>query len=306
MHAFVIVATKGRPKETFILLDYLAEQTLQPAHICVVGSEPRDIQGLDQHPLLATGRISLLLSAPGLTIQRNVGLQALRAMTAHLAPADWFVAFYDDDFRPAPGWLEQAGKAMDAEPMLVGVTGNVLADGVNTEFGLSEEEARDYLSGKRTPQSHWSSASQPRTLDGLYGCNMAYRGNVAEQSRFDESLPIYGWQEDTDYSSRARQFGSLLLLPQCLGVHLGASGGRTSGVRFGYSQISNPIFLARKGTMSWPRAGRLMAKNILANLGKSLLGVRIKDFPGRLRGNYMAFLHLLRGKLDPLNVLKID
>lgn len=306
MQAFVIIATKGRAKETYTLLDYMARQSLSAKHIWVVGSEAKDIAGLGEHPLTQAGSATLLLGRPGLTLQRNVGLEAMQPMAAEQAPADWLVAFFDDDFRPAVDWLEQAAKAMQADAKIAGITGNVLADGVKTEFGISEQEASAYLEGRKQPEAHWSSAQRARVLDGLYGCNMAYRGTVAQQSRFDENLPIYGWQEDTDYSSRARQFGQMLLLPACTGVHLGSSAGRTSGVRFGYSQISNPIFLARKGTMTWSRAGRLMAKNMLANVGKTLLREQIKDFPGRLRGNALAFTHLLAGKLNPLNVLKID
>jgi hypothetical protein len=48
-----------------------------------------------------------------------------------------------------------------------------------------------------------------------------------------------------------------------------------------------------------------MFRNVTANSAKTVLGVRIKDFPGRLRGNLMAFGHLLTGKLHPLHVLKI-
>lgn len=305
MKAFVIIATKGRAKETYVLLDYLAKQTLAASFIYLVGSEQKDVAGLERHPLFAAGKIAILLSTAGLTIQRNTGLVALAPVVRELPPQDWFVTFFDDDFRPAPNWLENAAKALQQDSTVVGITGNVLADGVNTEFGIAELDARQYIDGKKPAQTHWSSAAQTKLLDGLYGCNMSYRGTVAGVERFDEHLPMYGWQEDWDYSSRAREFGSLILEPSCKGVHLGVSSGRTSGVRFGYSQISNPIFLLKKGSMSWSKASLLMSKNIVSNVVKTLLMVRIKDFPGRLRGNFLAFLHLFTGKLDPLHVLKI-
>ncbi|MEK1941818.1 MAG: hypothetical protein AAAB16_15725, partial [Pseudomonas sp.] len=59
------------------------------------------------------------------------------------------------------------------------------------------------------------------------------------------------------------------------------------------------------GSMSYGKASLLMSKNITANVVKTLLMVRIKDFPGRLKGNLLAFKHLLSGKLDPLHVNKI-
>lgn len=303
MKAFIIVATKGRARETAVLLDHLARQTLAPAHTLVVGSEPRDIEGLVAHPLVAEEQATLLLSPAGLTIQRNAGLQALGAQVDGLAADDWLVVFFDDDFRPAATWLEHAVKAMQDRRELVGVTGNILADGVKTECGIPEETARQYLDGTKPAEPHWSSSPQPKLLNSLYGCNMAFRGTVAEHMRFDENLPLYGWQEDYDFSSRARQYGVVALWPACQGVHLGTSSGRTSGVRFGYSQIANPIYLVQKGTMSWRVAGTLMSKNLLANMANTVAGVRTKDFPGRLRGNSQAFFHLFTGKLAPLRVL---
>lgn len=300
MKAFIVIATKGRAKETYVLLDYLQQQTEQPAHVVVVGSEARDVEGLAEHPSASAGGTSILLASAGLTIQRNAGLDALRAYTQDLAAEDWFVTFYDDDFRPARDWLASAARALSADRQLVGITGNVLADGVSSEFGVSEADAAAYLAGSRAPEPHWSSATSIKPQTGLYGCNMAYRGTVASALRFDENLPMYGWQEDFDYSSRARQFGHLILLPSCKGVHLGVSTGRTSGVRFGYSQIANPIFLLRKGTMSWRSALRLMSRNVLANIFKTALRVQIKDFPGRLRGNLIASRDLLCGNLHPL------
>ncbi len=305
MKAFVVIATKGRSKETYVLLDYLERQTLPAAHVLIVGSEDKDVDGLAAHPTVAAGQTTIMLSRASLTIQRNAGLEALVPMVAGLDPKEWFVTFYDDDFRPAANWLEAAAQALVENPKVVGITGNVLADGVNTEFGVTEGDAALYLAGSKAPEAHWSSASTIKTVDGLYGCNMSYRGTIALDMRFDENLPMYGWQEDFDYSSRARARGELILLPAARGVHLGSSSGRTSGVRFGYSQISNPIFLLKKGSMSYGKASLLMSKNITANVVKTLLMVRIKDFPGRLKGNLLAFKHLLSGKLDPLHVNKI-
>ncbi|ASL29065.1 glycosyltransferase family 2 protein [Azotobacter chroococcum] len=305
MKAFVIIATKGRAKETYLLLDYLARQTLIPSHVIVVGSELRDIEGLDMHPLVSEGQVTILLSQAGLTIQRNAGLDALIPYVGSLFSNEWFVAFFDDDFRPASNWLENAATAMQSWKELAGITGHVLADGIKSEFGIPEKDAQQYLTGIKPAELHWTNSAKTRVLQGLYGCNMAFRGTVASNARFDEKLPLYGWQEDYDFANRAKRYGVVALVPACKGVHLGASSGRTSGVRFGYSQIANPIYLARKGTMSWRMAGRLMSRNILSNLAKTLLRVHIKDFPGRLQGNMRACLHLLLGKLDPLRVLDI-
>lgn len=302
MKAFVIVATKGRAKETYVLLDYLARQTLKAEYILLIGSEASDVQGLEAHPLVSEGFAAILLSRAGSTIQRNVGLDALAPYVKDMQPSSWFAAFFDDDYRPAQDWLAIAANAMQEWNELVGITGHVLADGVGTEFGISEADAEQYLSGAKPAQTHWTNSAAIRKLEGVYGCNMAFRGTVAATTRFDENLPLYGWQEDNDFGNRALKHGIVALYPDCKGVHLGTSSARTSGLRFGYSQIANPIYLAKKGTMSWRKAITLMSKNMLSNLAKTLLGVRIKDFPGRLRGNFQAWKHAFLGKLDPLRV----
>lgn len=305
MKAFVVVATKGRAKETYVLLDYLQRQSLLPSYVVIIGSEEADIAGLSEHPIILGQQGEVTITTAGSCHQRNVGLDILQNHTADLEPADWFVTFFDDDFRPASNWLAKVAEFMTQDSEVMGVTGHVLADGVGTEFGISELEAELYLSGRRASESHWSKVEQPEELNGLYGCNMAVRGTAASHVRFDENLPLYGWQEDFDFANRSRGTGRLYVIPSCKGVHLGTSSGRTSGVKFGYSQIANPIYLARKGTMSWPFARRMMFKNLAANVYKSITFNQIKDYPGRLRGNIKAVSHLILNKLNPINVLNI-
>jgi GT2 family glycosyltransferase len=63
---------------------------------------------------------------------------------------------------------------------------------------------------------------------------------------FDERLPLYGWQEDVDLSRRLAAFGTVVKVPAARGVHLSVKLGRNSGVRLGYSQIANPLYLSFK------------------------------------------------------------
>ena len=217
----------------------------------------------------------------------------------------WFVSIFDDDFRPDIQWLKKAADAFKLDSDLAGLTGHVLADGINTEFGLKEEDALSFLDGTRAPQSHWTNAAEVRHIEGVYGCNMAFNQEVSSNVRFDENLPLYAWQEDFDFASCAKRFGHIALVPACRGVHLGASSGRTSGVRFGYSQIANPIYLVRKGTMSCQKARSLMVRNLASNILRTLTINRKKDYFGRLRGNLLAATDLLRRKLNPLRVVSL-
>lgn len=303
---FVIVATKGRARETRHLLDELAAQDLPPRHTLIVGAEAADVAGLAEHPLVRAGAATLrCTSRAGLPLQRNAGLDALATHTHDLAPASWFVVFFDDDFRPAHDWLLHAAQRFARSPEVAGLCGNVLADGIHGA-GYDEATARAYLLGKRPPAAHWTQvATLTERPDGLYGCNMAFRGTVAGAQRFDERLPLYGWQEDIDFGGRAKRFGRLVCDPACRGVHMGVQGARTSGLRFGYSQIANPLYLVAKGSMRPVFGTRLMCRNLASNLFNSLRLNRRKDYFGRLRGNLRALVDATRGRLSPERILSL-
>ena len=89
------------------------------------------------------------------------------------------------------------------------------------------------------------------------------------------------------------------------GVHLGVSGGRTSGKRLGYSQIANIVYLKRKGTMRAGFGNRLMTKNVLANTLRSVKPEPLIDRRGRLLGNVLAVVDCLRGEVDPRKILEM-
>jgi hypothetical protein len=303
MHAYVVVATKGRPRETRRLLDYLERQTLAPTFTVVVGAEPSDIAVLPDHPLLANGRGACVVSPlTGSSAQRNYGLALLeRDGFFGVDREPFFCSFFDDDFRPAPDWLERAAERLRRGDA-VGLTGHVLADGIK-QCGLAEEDAVAFLEGKRAPEPHWASGATERDLESTYGCNMAFVDRVVRSVRFDENLPLYGWQEDRDYTGVASAHGRVIYFPLCRGVHLGVRGGRVSGLRFGYSQIANPIYLMRKGTVR-PRVGfRLLSRALGANIVYSVAGPKHTDYPGRLKGNLGALWDLLRLRSHPRNIL---
>jgi hypothetical protein len=89
------------------------------------------------------------------------------------------------------------------------------------------------------------------------------------------------------------------------GVHLGIKLGRTSGVRFGYSQIANPIYLIRKGSMPRRHANKIMLRNLAANLARSLYPEPWVDRRGRLKGNLLALFDMLRGRISPNQILRL-
>ncbi|HVE07473.1 MAG TPA: glycosyltransferase family A protein [Paraburkholderia sp.] len=308
MKKYVIIATKGRAVETATLFDFLYEQDARPDAVYVVGAERADLPDVAGHRLHAHARVKLMLSqAPGLTVQRNVGVaQLLRDLDDENMREPWFAAFFDDDFRPERAWLARCAALFSEAPGVIGMTGQVLADGVRGR-GISEADALKYLRGEYPRQPHWASGEERRLLNSAYGCNMAFVERVIRSCRFDEALPLYGWQEDQDYTSQALKLGlgEFLYEPACRGVHLGVKGGRISGVRFGYSQIANPIFLMKKDTMERKKAYKFITRHLLSNVYHSLRRDPIFDYRGRLKGNVLAFVDFVRGASHPQRILDI-
>ena len=134
---------------------------------------------------------------------------------------------------------------------------------------------------------------------------LAFRTAGIGSLRFDERLPLYGWQEDLDFCGALRGSGRIVRTNLVWGVHLGTKRGKGSEVRLGYSQIVNPAYIVRKGNMSLAYALRLAARNFFANLVKSMRPESYIDRRGRLRGNLIGLFHLLTGRLTPEYILKL-
>ena len=183
------------------------------------------------------------------------------------------------------------------------MNGRLVADGINSA-GIPLDRAERLI-------APWDRRPPPATpailndLHGLYGCNMAFRASAIGAMRFDERLPLYGWQEDIDFSARLRPMGRLCRSDAFTGIHCGLKSARASGLRLGYSQVANPVYLAHKGTMRRAHSARLIAGNVAVNLLRSLYQEPWIDRRGRVRGNWLALRHAASGTLRPEHVLQL-
>lgn len=287
----VIIATRGRPDSTTAVVTALSRQTLIPSVVVFSATEPQDVALPKDHSL----SIHVLYGEPGLTKQRN---RALTFLEERDNPS--IIIFFDDDFEPAVDWVEQVQDLFARNPDVVGLTGRVLLDGARgDEIELADAQRRLALHSTRSIGS-----DDLRPVHSLYGCNMAFRMARLPGLRFDERMPLYGWQEDQDFSCLAARNGAIRWSPRLVGVHLGVKGARLSGLRFGISQIINPLYLLQKGTISLYRAARLVSGNFSANLIGSIANTGRFDRRGRLRGNLIGIVYAIRGKIAPECVLE--
>lgn len=279
----VVVATLGRPQVvTATLKHLLATQTLTPDAIIVSCVSPEDVGEAANLP-----GITIITGMSGLPTQRNAALAALPQETD-------VVVFFDDDFVPDAEWLSVAAKTFRDRPDVVGFTGHVLADDIKGP-GLSFDEAVRLLETSDRSTS-WSSL-EPYSP---YGCNMAFRLSAVRDLKFDERLVLYGWLEDRDFGTAlAKRGGKLIKCADACGVHMGVKSGRVSGDRLGYSQIVNPIYMLRKGTMTYTQVAGQLFRNVASNLSGSLRPEPFVDRRGRLRGNLRGFADVMRGRIEP-------
>jgi GT2 family glycosyltransferase len=288
------IATKGRREVLTTTIDLLARQTRLPDRlvICPAASTDLDEDSLKRFP----APTSVVTGAIGTCAQRNQIL-----VTANEADV---IVFFDDDFFADSCYLANLEETFLAHPKIVAATGYLLADDTKGP-GLSVDQGLKIVRNEvKSPDD----GKSPVECYGVYGCNMAFRLEPVRRYGilFDENLPLYGWQEDIDFSRRLATYGEIVVCNTLRGVHLATKAGRTSGFRFGYSQIANPIYLIRKGTISWRHAGRLMWGNLLSNLVRSFHPEPWIDRKGRLKGNLIALGDIARGRISPLRVLKLD
>ena len=296
----VVVASRQRADEVRELLGRLALQTLPPRWLILSGVDATDVPA-DPERLLPGVECRTVMGAPGLCRQRNAGLDALGGEPD-------VVLFYDDDYVPSRFALEDVAATFAARPDVVGLTGNVLADGV-TSGGLGFDRAESIVAAHDADRSAGTPVTSlaSTSLAGLYGCNMAFRTAAIGQRRFDERLPLYGWLEDLDFSRRVAEAGLLAHARGFAGVHRGVTHGRSPGRRLGYSQVVNPAYLLRKGTISRGFFVRQVGRNLVANHARALVGAEAWiDRRGRTAGNWRGLGDLLRGRIDPERALTIE
>ncbi|WP_181705393.1 glycosyltransferase family 2 protein [Chthonobacter rhizosphaerae] len=286
----VIIPSLARSQQLIRLLAHLERQVRRPDEVIVSLPSGTDIAA----PEHLSYPVTVLNGPKGSSAQRNTALD-------HAAGRFDVLAFLDDDFIPSADYLQGLEAAFSEHDDWAVVMGRVLLDGATGE-GLSWADAMAALA---------DAASEPppalKVVEhvGAYGCNMSVRARAVGSVRFDERLVLYGWQEDIDFTSQLRPSGRIVSINTISGVHLGLKSGKVRGEQFGYSQIANPVYLVRKGTVPLGFALRLMSRNVAANLVRSLRPEPYVDRRGRLRGNALAMLHVVTGRVEPEYILKI-
>ena len=250
----IVTPTFRRPSEAAGLLENLAGQTLLPSEVVLVDGAPADEKATED--IVATlsdslpFRVVYVRHERGTAIQRNAGIE--------VASGD-FVAFIDDDVRPAPHFLQTlvAVFKQDLEKRVGGVVG------YRTNQYFDEQSARrfrwyrrlrllstfepgryDFQSGYPINANIQPPFSGVRKVDFMTtACAMWRREVFAGGLRFDPFFRNYGALEDAHFSLRAgREWGLL----QCGDAHceeLHSPHGRIDSKSLGYKCVVNYYYV---------------------------------------------------------------
>lgn len=233
----------------------------------------------------------VLSKKQGTSVQRNVAAKLVRTP---------YTLFLDDDVELAPNFIKSMESLLDNTADAVAATGFLVVDGARMRREIDRELARSYIC---------SYTREIGNYDHEEGQNLFVRTSLFKNVLFDENLPLYGWLEDLDFATNLLRYGRIIMNTDTCFAHLAAPTGRTSGLRYGYSQVMNPLYLWKKNGK--PGLAHVVFRHWLMhcaiNLRRTLLKVPSDraDGPGRFRGNMIALSHLLTGRIDPSYILEL-
>jgi GT2 family glycosyltransferase len=286
----VILCTYNRPEEIRILLRNLSNQTILPNEIVIVEAgdlensvrDSQELQLLQEQQL----KVTVLGSIPGLTTQRNCGLEFQGDFDV--------VTFLDDDIVLPRDYLERVENIFGSNVDVVGVGGidqnqpNQKASLLDRFFLLDARRPGKLLkSGVNVPFMNYP---EGQSVDWLPGCSMSYKYSSLEGLKFDQTRQGVGWGEDVDFSVRAKRFGKLVMFRDSGILHSQSIKNRDSESKRFQKEIESRIKLIQTGhvrmaAILWSYFGLLLKRIFLQNFRKyrSLLVVQSQDFRSILK-----------------------
>jgi GT2 family glycosyltransferase len=286
----VVICSANRPDVLAETVDSLLySQTLPPREIIISVYNQQHVHEKTREKLA----VRVVSGArQGTCVQRNVAAKLVRSP---------YTLFLDDDVELAPDFIESMERLLAREKDAVAATGFLVIDGARMDTGLDRAAARTYAMNYVRTRGNY---------DHGEGQNVFVRTKIFNKVLFDENLPLYGWLEDLDFAINIRRYGRIIMNTETCWAHIGCPGGRTNGVRFGYSQIVNPFYLWRKNrkpglpSVVFRHWLRYLVYNCKRALSKT--PSRRNDRSGRFTGNLIALGHLLGGKVDPSYITRLS
>ncbi|TML79488.1 MAG: glycosyltransferase [Actinobacteria bacterium] len=278
----LVIATRGRPKVLGETLASAARCDPRPSEVIVVDGDGSG----SAEPVARAAGARYRRSAPGLTVQRNAGLD--------LAQGD-VVVFVDDDTELHPRLFAALADAY-RDPDVLGVTGPVV-DRDLRRFGNMRSRWRRLLPGGGREGSltrygyprRVQDETRERDVEYMLGGLMTARRDAALQVRFDERLADYGLLEDEDFSYRLSRLGRIRFAPSASVVHRNVGAARKREREFNRMVVVNRAYLFRKNFRRTPLARFQFALLVAVLLVHRALNGEWSGVRGLLEGSVEAW-----------------
>lgn len=297
MTSAVIVCTRNRTFDLNEFLATLSNQSLLPEKILIVDSSIT-LSELDYSTLSnIEARIEHIQTKPGLTIQRNIGLEMTKSKFD-------FLHFFDDDVLLDSDYIELAESIFLENDHLVGVCARTPD---NPTIGPRLVKRFFLLDSKKSGKLQRSGVNvgfrergQAYLVDWMPGCCMSYKASAIGSNTFDESRANVGWGEDVDFSARMAMLGGLLCDPR-LGVFhkLSKTNRDNENTRFvrdlesRFKLAKEPGIPVTKIGIAWSLFGEFLIKTL--QLGRGVSISFVESVKNILRNGKVFTKSILRG-----------
>jgi len=227
----VIIPTKDRVDDVIACLESILVQTVPPDEILVVdGSDTENLNAEVKLRFSGNAKIKYIHTKPGLTRQRNIGVNA--------SSGD-IIVFVDDDVVLEKDCLKEIVHVFDAYPENIGgVTANVvercqIEDKLSFSGKLKDAIARFLQSvffltkwgNGKFQLSGFPTLIKSGTVDKitccefLFGHCMAFRKELFNEFRFNEDLYECRYAEDDEFAYRVSRKYKNIYTPNAKAVH---------------------------------------------------------------------------------------
>ena len=302
-HGLVICTYRRKRDLARTLGDITACNALPEQIVVVHGVEVKEQTALPQNASDSTAAVQHLYCEPGLTKQRNAGINALgnHIHTVH---------FIDDDFSPAPTYFSALAAHFDHHPEAIGAGGvfdplqqpssigfwkrlfllDSLKPGIFLGSGqTSESQARADLLSPDFTEVEW-----------LSGCSFSFRRSLFDSERFNEALTGAAIDEDLEFCLRAGKQGILHSVSAARGLHR-----KSSATRSDRAQAKYQGYLHRFWILMQHKPGMVSELKFLWGLMGSLLALKLNphDNSDLIRATFAALRAILQDKKKPDKLL---
>jgi glycosyltransferase involved in cell wall biosynthesis len=275
----VLICTRNRFEAMLKCVASLVTQTRLPDELVVVDSS--DAMGLEAQ--LRTLLIGVNVpfhyehSAPGLTLQRNIGAALTHGSV---------IIFLDDDTVLEEEYVEKIAEvyAEDTEGTVGGAQGSFVLGKTSYWFGIVLRRIfmLPGITGLGRMQasgfpSYFGIPDRVTDVDMICGGNTSYRREVLDQFKWNEAFRGYSYMEDDDYSYRVSREFRLVHTPNARMVHEQSKIARDNVERALRMEVRNHALFFR---LNMPKTLWNQMAFVWSEIGCCLLSFRSYGFRG--------------------------